>query len=537
MAKFLGKDFRQKVSDKKLNRKTQTPGDISGSGTGYFYLTGLVREFIGEPDVYLKAREHNLLKVSNHSDYEIMTKNSLIAYIIDDAESSNDKPPVICYPFFPHLSLPIKPGEHVWLLKDEFFGRDMYYWLSRKTGVKQTEDINYTHAERFAFIDEKLIKNDVSNSTQSSGNLFEHDSATSELKDGNYIAYDNPDYSHLPAGINNNVIVSDSFTYRQEFTAEPVPPVRRKCGDALLLGSNNAMVHLTTEKFKPNELDKKEFTGQASSTKEPIPGRRPLSPAIDLCVGRKKEELTLLKNNQDDTGQSGSIKITKAFRGGVYSELESYEIDKLGDILGKSTRSAGKLADSSFDHTLSIDTIATNCGARLYLSNNCAIDETFGSSFSGLSSLGGSSLVTYADHNRMIADNSLRLTNRIGQSFIDMNTEGKVRIQGKTKIELAVRSNDTSPAEPYVLYTTLAEILTSLQAQITALAAGVSASSALLLLPTGAEAMVAPSNPANVTAIGTITTAATTAATTVATAAPTNATKIVTMASLKIFGE
>jgi len=527
MARFLGKNFSQLVRDKKPTSLKSGPTGITGSGSGYFYQTGLVREFIGEPDVYLAARGGlnggKLIPVVNKEDYEVMTKNSLIAYIIDDAESLNRKPAVICYPFFPHISLPIKPGEHVWLLKEEFFGRDTYYWVSRKTGFKQTEDQNYTHAERFALIDEKLIKNNPGNKSLEV-NLFQEEEDS--LNGADYISYDNNTQNNLAPGINNNVIVSDSYAYRQEFTAEPVPPIRRKCGDTLLQGSNNTIVHLTTEKFQLNATNKKNFTGQV--TEPNIPGRRPLSPAIDLCVGRKKLELEQLKNTEEDTDSSGSVKITKAPRGSIYSELESYEIDKLGNLLDKNV---------IFDRNLAEDVSATNCGARLYLSNNCAIDETFGSSFSGLSSLGGSSLATYADHNRMIADNSLRLTNRIGQSFIDMNTEGKVRIQGKTKIELAVRSNDTSPAEPYVLYTTLAEILTSLQAQITALAAGVSASSALLLLPTGAEAVVALSNPANVTAIGTITTASTTAATTVATAAPTNATKIVAMASLKIFGE
>jgi len=471
-----GKSLRQRVRDRNPSKKKGDSGNITASGSGYFYMTGIVREFIGEPDVYLEARAQNLIKVGNHSDYEIMTKNSLIAYIIDDAESVNLKPPVICYPFFPHLSLPIKPGEHVWLLKEEFFGRDVYYWLSRKTGIKQTDDPNYTYAERFALIDEKLNKNNPKNKNENT-NLFEEDVAD-ELEDTLIIAYDNHVQSNLPADVNNNIIVSDSFAYRQEFTSEPVPPIRRKCGDALLMGSNNTIVHLTTEKFKLNVSNNKEFTGLVVDPERPLIGRRPFSPAIDLCVGRKKDELEQLKDIITPTGKSGSIKITKALRGSKYSELESYEIDKLGNLLD---------ANALFDRNLAEDTDATNCGARLYLSNNCAIDETFGSSFDVLDALGGSGLATYADHNRVIADNSLRLTNRIGQSFLNMDAEGNVvikssindgqqflslhhggttRLQARDTIEFAVSSDNdvdvNTVNEPYVLYSELRVLLESI---------------------------------------------------------------------------
>ena len=465
----------QKLVDKK-DKKTQSESTPAGarSGTGYFYQTGIVREFIGEPDIYLSLRKGNLPEVDNIDDYEIMTKNCLIAYIIDGSEANKGKPPVICYPFFPHLSLPIKAGEHVWLLKEEFHGRDVYYWLSRKSGFKQTDDINYTHAERFGLIEDRLNKNNPGNKkTQNRGNLFDKSSDDEELDAAVYTSFDIPIQENLPIGLNNNTIIKASHSFINEFTAEPTPSVRRKCGDTLIQGSNNTLVHLTTEKFKTNVNNRREFTGLA--TEPDLPGRYPFSPAIDLCVGRKKEELTELKNTTGDSAVSGAVEILKGGRGIGYSEFESYEIDKLGNLLDKSKK---------FDTSLSIDIDATNCGARLYLSNNCAIDETFGSSFDVLDTLGGSGLATYAEHNRMIADGSLRLTNRIGQSFLNMDSEGNVvikssidngqqflslinngvsRLQARDKIELAVSSDNDNEIntvdEPYVLYSELKTIL------------------------------------------------------------------------------
>lgn len=477
MASYLGKSFKQKVKDEDPAKKRGGSTSLSASGTGYFYQTGIVKDFIGEPDVYLTVRKGNLPKVVNPKDYEIMTKNCLIAYVIDDAESLKGKPPAICYPFFPHLSLPIKTGEHVWLLKEEFLGRDVYYWLSRKTGVKQTDDPNYTHAERFIFIDSKL--NPQQKNKKEKRNLLSKESVN-ELPESVYTSFDNSSQVNLPDNLSNNILVNDSFSFKQGFTLEPVPPVRRKCGDALLLGSNNTLVHLTTEKFKTNTLNKKDLTGLLVEPK--LPGRYPLSPAIDLCVGRKKAELEGLKNATGSTAKSGDIELIKGARGSLHAELESYEIDKLGNLLDK---------NRVFTSTVSTDLDATNCGARLYLSNNCAVDETFGSSFNDLDTLGGSSLITYADHNRIIADNSLRLTNRIGQSFLNMDVEGNViiksaieegqqflslsangitRIQAKKggKILLGVRNTDTpdNPAEgqmePYVLVSQLEAFINDL---------------------------------------------------------------------------
>ena len=206
-------------------------------------------------------------------------------------------------------------------------------------------------------------------------------------------------------------------------------------------------------------------------------------------MARKKEELTALKSTTTPTGKSGAVEILKGERGSLHSELESYEIDKLGNLLDK---------NRPFFPSLSTDSNATNCGARLYLSNNCAIDETFGSAISDLPALGGSSLVTYADHNRVVADNSLRLTNRLGQSFLDMDSEGNVvikssiddgqqflslsasgitRLQARDKIELAVRSNNDPPDEAYVKLSVLKQIVNVMEAQILACAPAAAAGS------------------------------------------------------------
>ena len=451
---FLGVSLNQLVDDKNKKKASRGTKNIAASSNSYTYLTGIVSEFISEPDDYL-SRFNDVKKekkVINGSDYEIMVKNCIVAYIIDESEAEHEMPPVICYPFFPHMSLPVKAGEHVWLLKEENFGRDLYYWISRKVGFRHTEDINYTNPERFNVIDEKLLEKE----SDEGGSLF-NEKNINKIEAKDLVSSSNTINSNLPKGISTGIIQNESLSYMEDFTPEPVPPVRIKSGDTLINGSNNSLFHMTTEKFLVDTEEKSAFGVSAVNSSNKA--RMPLSPAIDICVGRKKEELTALKNTNEGitSNSSGDVAIIKNERGSGFKYLENYEINKVQKIFDKN--------DNSFSN-VSIDTDPTNCGARLYLSNNCSTDEIFSSAISGLSSLGGSSIVTYSDHNRVVADESLRLVNRLGQSFLDMNSEGKVRIQGKTKIELAVREDSEAPSEPYVLYSELKDLLDKITGDI-----------------------------------------------------------------------
>ena len=496
MAKYTSNP-RQLGTNKSNNLPSDSPV-IESSGEGYRYMSGIAKEYISSPEAYLQRsviidnKTYSFKKivdsysrsevlgsqlsniVINPWEYGIMPDNSVIAYIIDKKASVKGMLPVICYPFFPsHFSLPVKPGEHIWIIKESAYSREVYYWMCRKTGAKYTEDTNYTHLERLEAINEELIPGDP----QANRVLLSNE--TPEPRELNN--FSNMIDSNLPDGYSNGRIVAESLAFKEEFTSEPVPPVRKKCGDTLIQGSNNNLIHLTTEKFLRNEENSLYFTGKTTQLPDAVSnsvtqtGRMPLSPAIDICVGRKKESLLSLVNASDDTEKSNDLIIVKNTRQPDFVGLENYEIDKLGELSEE---------NNSFNTTISTDTNATDCGARLYLSNNCAVDETFGSSFDVLDTLGGSGLVTYADHNRVIADNSLRLANRIGESFLNMDSSGNIvikssinngqqflslrnngvsRLQARDKIEFAVSSDNdvdvNTVNEPYVLYSELAPFL------------------------------------------------------------------------------
>ena len=273
-------------------------------------------------------------------------------------------------------------------------------------------------------------------------------------------------------------IIKNSYAYNKEFTGEPVPRMSKDCGDLLIQGSNNAGIHLTTEKFTDKTLINPS-TFYAGSSETPPPQRKPHASAVDIFVTRKKSSL--------DSQNSLDAKINSVNNNCSNDYFNFVENNKVADMID---------ADMTvYDKELNDDiSDATDVGARLYMSHHCDIDNIFGSNFDNLSAHLGPSILTYAQHNRVVGSSDVRLVSHTGQSFIDMDpvgnvvakssidggqqflslrasgmsllhAKGKTRIQSQDEIHLAVRPSptDEDPAtEPYILHSELAPILKDL---------------------------------------------------------------------------
>jgi len=404
-----------------------------------------------------------------------MPMNSLFANIIDDRESFDGGKPVVCYPFFPpHLSLPVKPGEYVWIIASNVKGVGrMFYWMCRKVGPIQVDDPNYTHLERLVATEDVVnifgvnqgarnVSPDDLEKCVSNGNATEIDDNVGNLKN------------------TFNELYLNSFSYRQEFTGEPVPRIARDCGDLLLQGSNNAGLHITTEKFTPvTDLSLDDASLSTVGPSE-IGRNKPNSPAIDLFVYRKKEDIN--KINGSDEQRTDSVNFVRNNSPGENDIFSYIENDKVADIR---YRDKGTFNNEVNDTILD----SLNVGARLYMSNRCLVDDTFDSSFDVLSSKFGPCIVSFAEHNRVIASSDVRLASLTGESFIDMDDVGNIvakssindgqqflslgasgitRLQAKSSgaIHLAVRNSQTDDnehtgegLEPYILYSELRGLL------------------------------------------------------------------------------
>jgi len=414
-------------------------------GINYNFLTGIVNDVITNPYEYLRTpvaadpsvtvgemlsgrKKVKDIKagLSNKDLVDSAPMNSIIAQIIDPGRASTDGVlPVLCYPFFPpHLSLPLNPGEYVWIIECDVKGSKMYYWMCRQVGPIHVDDLNYTSMERLTQTVEIVDSfNKNAGSKKPSTDLL--DAAVS--LDGS------TDKSNSNSGFSK--IFANSNAYRSEFTGEPVPRLAKDCSDLLLQGSNNTGIHLTTEKFsKPEDTDLKntKHTGK-SNEKDALPTRKPDSSAIDIFVKRKKNSLDQLVELIDDSEKFDGINTVKnVCSNDVYTYIEN---DKLASLRYQD--------DSVYDKELNDDgSDALNVGARLYLSHKCDIDNTFLINFDvlGEHTKMGPSIITFAQHNRVVGEQDVRLVSRSGQSFVDLDEKGNIII--KTKSQKVILKED-----------------------------------------------------------------------------------------------
>ncbi len=400
-------------------------------GVEYTFLTGIVNDVISNPYQYMRQKVDadetvtvgELLSgrkkvndinigISNKELVDTAPMNSIIAQIIDPGRSGIDgELPVLCYPFFPpHLSLPLKPGEYVWLIECDVKGSKMYYWMCRQVGTIHVDDLNHTNLER-------LIKTSAAQDSffESSG---ARDVSTELLDDA--VSLDRAaDLSNSSTSFPG--IYANSSAYRSEFTGEPVPRLAKDCADLLLQGSNNTGIHLTTEKFSNIEaldLKSSKYSGKVSEN-DSLPTRKPDAAAIDIFVKRKRASLDQLA---ESPGSAEKLESINTVKNNCSEEIYTYlENDKMAGLRYKD--------DTVFDRELVDDGNDTiDVGARLYLSHKCDVDNTFLINFSNLADNAkmGPSIITFAQHNRVVGDQDVRLVSRTGQSYVDLDEKGNI---------------------------------------------------------------------------------------------------------------
>lgn len=416
---------------------------------------------------------------------ETMPMNSIFAYVIDERRSKDDPRLTICYPFFPgHLSLPLNSGEYVWIVKEMVGDNAYYYWLSRKVGARQVDDLNYTNYERLTRVNDILDESFNQKGNVSTGAYV----GALSLDEKSSISLQGLVDSRSNFPIPAQQILKNSYSYNMGFTGEPVPRLKKNSGDLLLQGSNNAGIHITTEKFSENIFNSSLFRPIQLDGIEAQPQRKPQSSAIDLFVNRKKDSLdraaTTLAPKSTLQNESDKVKLVENDSSSPY--FEYIENNKLADIM----KSDLSIFDNEINDTKDD---ATDIGARLYMSHNCDVDNVFGFNFDNMTDNTklGPCIVSYAKHNRILGDEDVRIVSKIGESYIDLDdtgnviikssindgqqflslgssgdsrlhAAGKTRIQSQDEIYLTVREDPTDeepPTEPYVLYSELRDLL------------------------------------------------------------------------------
>jgi hypothetical protein len=185
-------------------------------------------------------------------------RNSIIAQVINSVGASATNQKILCFPFFPpHISMPVKAGEHVWILQETSTSFQSGYWLCRVSEPNFVDDVNFTHADRRLAVYFDKIVSDSSSRAVGDSSSDEEENPFDGLKSPGKNPGP-PNFANGPEndpGRNGTLAEDDSGKnpYDQiynnsiamkAFVQEAVPRFTKRPGDLVLQGSNNTLICL-----------------------------------------------------------------------------------------------------------------------------------------------------------------------------------------------------------------------------------------------------------------------------------------------------
>lgn len=375
-------------------------------------------------------------KVSNPELIDNIPRNSILARIVSNAKDRRDSKAIVCYSFFPqHFSLPVKPGEQVWVMfeKPEESIRQGF-WICRITEPNHVDDINFTHADRkyqktaAQTTVEKAKSRTLTVETVRPGFANGIDKNTQTLQGEN-------DYE---------TIATDALA-SSAIALEPVPRFNKRPGDAIMQGSNNALIVVGEDR-----------TASASER----PSGDGYAGTIDAVAGRGRFI------GSDGIVPSGNAPLT------IKNSRGFLETDKNPAVNNRKANSSEGNPDFAND------------AARLYVSMKTDGDKNFGTTPAGLPApfqtiteqAGASYVVAKADNIRIIArkdvdhtiNGSIRIVKEgtVGddQAAILIEPDGTVQLDAKL-IYLG-RTGGGGPgaqgSEPYIKFSDFKSLMTDI---------------------------------------------------------------------------
>ena len=359
-----------------------------------FFFRAIVTEVIHNPksfDFSKLLRVHRV-PAAAHGFALDCPRNTIIAKVLGPAAKSfsNEYP---FYPFFPpHLALPVKIGEQVWVFNEngEFpASAAAGYWICRISSVGEVDDINYTHDDR-KFRSDRVLDpsgtpgtidtyNAAMAAAMAAGGAIPA-AASTATSGQDYAMYSDsgevgfPNGNNLISGltlpgINSYAILESKASANNMVTYEPVPRFTKRPGDLVLQGSNNTLVWLGEDRTSAASVQEEGFPKErpAEDQTEVSPGAGNFAGTIDIVAGRARGLQDYSDTDQPSTGETEAA-IVKTTRG--YNE-----IDKAPQLKSSPVEINEAEGDLSF----------TNDASRIYISMKTNGDKNFAKDSDGYS--------------------------------------------------------------------------------------------------------------------------------------------------------
>jgi hypothetical protein len=333
----------------------------------------VVQEVIFDPFILDEARIKSLIDTYNLTEkinISRLPRNTIIGKQVNDGSQSGTETSSYFLPFFPpHLSLPIKAGEHVWVFYDNVGKQSNYgYWICRIAEMRTIDDINYTHADR------KFHNINNQGTISKAGGIQElppgFDNGAVYLKNGKKVN-DGASVS-IQGGSDEYVKIIQNSDAGKITDLEDVPRWTKRPGDLVLQGSNNALISIGSDR-----------TGAAAEIENTQDGQRAKN-----------------KPKKDKIGKSGTIDMVVG-RGKSKTRAKTIKNTLGRDEIDKSQKNENRVeGDPDF---------ADDSG-RIYLSMKTDADNNFNINVSGIEQTGeGSAAIVKVDQIRLIARNDIKI--------------------------------------------------------------------------------------------------------------------------------
>lgn len=334
----------------------------------------VVLDVIFDPYIFNEKKVNELIdkygEISNifeHSITRPAPRNSIIAKPVYSSVEDNvteASRAMILYPMFPStLSMPCKPGEHVWVMFESLTEtKNLGYWICSIVGPGHVDDINHSHYPRA--VDGSFLEQENPNALDKLNN--KNVKPRYHFKNGRYIKIVNSSQendSELPSYVydNSSVMLIPNENYRQyEFAYEriltesdgaaasvyeSVPRFKKRPGDLALEGSNNTLIVLGRDRIGSVISYSTDKNGLTIIDKNDFRASRKNAGSIDIVAGRGQTERTGGK--------------------AVINDLQNQELDKLKKSVEKDE------GDPDF----------FNDRSRIYVSQNTFVDSNLGSNY------------------------------------------------------------------------------------------------------------------------------------------------------------
>lgn len=242
----------------------------------------------GESKIDERIKNYTITNKNIVKSLTSLPRNTIIARTKFGPTSTGLEEVEFVYPFFAsHISLPIKVGELVWVLREDpaRMRSSVSYWMSRVAEPHFNDDVNHTHFPR------TLDKTLQYSPGKASDPKFEFNDG--EMDDDRILIEGS---AFIGKNAENKSFESLLTTTRASslHVYEPIPRYRKRPGDFALEGSNNTLITLGTT--RTGVLSSKDSFPAADSVKEN-------SGMIDIVVGRGQIPPTLGEVVQNTLGR------------------------------------------------------------------------------------------------------------------------------------------------------------------------------------------------------------------------------------------